>query len=187
VTGNPSRQPFALRTVRMLALIVTAVSCSFQSCARRATVPEVAGTWSGPMMLELAHGEPAFVNVDLVLQQDRERLHGRWHTTNSIEYQAAGDAAGKISNVSGRNQVDVSFTFVGHHPGMPASGGVRCSGTASASGQLTYSTIVDANSLSPVQSREAQGWRIRLKAYDGIGFDSCPKIRYATWTFTHRD
>lgn len=77
----------------------------------------------------------------------------------------------------------VRFTFAGQHP-IESIANVNCSGAARSEGQLTYNTTYDsAGQPSP----ERPGWGIRLKAFEGITFDSCPAIRYATWTLTRHD
>lgn len=146
----------------------------------------MAGTWSGPMMLELEKGMNEFVDTEVVLEQSGERLRGRWHALDSKKYSAAGDVIGTVTRAGARQQVDVSFTFVGYQPGKPLSAAAQCTGTARASGQLTNNTTVDTSGRAVAESPETHGWAIRLKAFDGFGFESCPVIRYATWTLTRR-
>ena len=130
-------------------------------------------------MLELAKGNPAFVKVEAVLVQRGKDIRGRWRTLDSERHVASGELTGSLTRTEAEQHVDVSFTFVGHYAGSTATAGLQCRGTARASGQLTRNTITGIGG-----SREEPPWSIRLKAFDGFGFESCPPIRYATWTLT---
>jgi hypothetical protein len=170
---------------RWLLATFFVVWCSIPSCARP-RAPEVTGTWSGPMVLELDKGLNALVDIEVVLEQTDGRLRGRWHTLDSKEYSAAGDVIGTITRTAASQQVDLSFEFVGHHPGSPLSGAAQCAGVARASGQLTNNTTYGTSDRAVDESPGMHGWAIRLKAFDGFSFTSCPAIRYATWTLTRR-
>lgn len=145
------------------------------SCART-PVPDVRGTWSGEMVLELGKGNSAFVDVEVAIEQSGENIRGRWRTVDSEAHVASGDLTGTLTRTPSHQQVDVTFTFVGHHAGSPASDGRSCQGTARASGMLTYNVTTGPGAT------EKPGRYIRLKAFDGFGFESCAPIRYATWS-----
>lgn len=153
-------------------------------CSKTAA-PDMTGTWSGPMMVELAKGDHTFVTVDVTLNQDGDRLSGRWRTIETTEFGADGDVTGRIALTPSHQQVDLRFSFVGRHPSAPEAEG-PCRGTADASGQLTFNTTVNSATNQPSTPREEPGWALRLKAFDGFSFEACSPVRYATWTLTRK-
>ena len=155
--------------------------CAAHGCLRP-TVPDVAGRWSGSMMLELGQGNHAFVTVEVTLNQDGEHLSGRWRTADTTEFAANGDVTGRIARDGSRQQVDMDFSFVRRQP----NGAQPCTGTAKASGQLTYNTTVSSSANQDRTPKEEPGWGIRLKAFDGVSFEACSPVRYATWTLTRK-
>jgi hypothetical protein len=159
-----------------IASLIAVAWCAVAACAG-ARVPDVSGTWTGPMMLQLGKGNSAFVDVEVVLEQSGTNVKGRWHTVATEEHSASGTVTGTLTRTASQQQVNVSFTFVGHHAGRPSAEGEPCQGGARASGSLNRNTTVGSGAPP-----EAPGWSIRLKAFDGFGFESCPPIRYATWT-----
>jgi hypothetical protein len=166
--------------MRRAVTIVFVTLCS-TGCATTSE-PQVAGTWSGPMMLELAKGNHTFVTVDVTLIQDGEQLSGRWQTIDTTEFKADGDVTGRIARAPSHHQVDLRFSFVGRHPGAEGA----CRGAAQASGLLTFNTTVNSAANPPGTPHEEPGWGIRLKAFEGFAFDSCSPVRYATWTLTRK-
>jgi hypothetical protein len=134
------------------------------------------------MMLELDQGRTAFVKVEVNLNQDGEQLSGRWRTTDTTEFAADGAVTGRIARDGSRQQVEMDFAFTGRHP----NGAQTCTGTAKASGQLSHNTTVNSAANPDRTPREEPGWAIRLKAHDGLSFQACPPIRYATWSLTRK-
>ena len=147
-----------------------------QGCSEPA--PQIAGTWSGSMMIDGGSG-PTFVKVAVTFTQDDHHLEGHWRALDGTT-QAAGLVSGTITRDNSRQAVNARFTYTGRHPHR-ASAGATCVGSARSEGQLTYNTTIDtAGGPSP----ERPGWGIRLKAFEGFTFESCPTIGYATWTLT---
>jgi hypothetical protein len=169
---------FSLAHVGLTIFLVTLCSLGCSTT----TVPDLTGTWSGSMMLELAKGDHTFVAVDVTLNQDGEHLSGRWRTIGATEFGADGEVTGRIARTPSQNQVDLRFSFVGRHP----SAGGACKGTAQASGQLTFNTTMNSVANPPGTPVEEAGWGLRLKAFDGFPFESCSPVRYATWTLTRK-
>jgi hypothetical protein len=134
------------------------------------------------MMLDRGNGAHTFVKVEVTFTQLRDRVSGQWRTLESTAASTAGKVSGTVGNNESQNAMDVSFTFSGEHP-VRAVANIDCSGTARAEGQLTYNTTVTTGG-GP--EHEPRGWGIRLKAFNGIEFESCPPIRYATWTLTRQ-
>jgi hypothetical protein len=163
-------------TCRALAALAycIVVTAAFPSC-RHTEAPEIGGTWSGLMMLEVSPRTPVFVDVEVVFHQHRGRLDGRWHTKGTTALAAAGDVVGKIYDVPGRHQVDLQFTFDANPADAKA---VRCEGVGGAAGQLTRAATIGDR----LPSAEDARWIIRLKAFEGIDFRGCGAIPYATWT-----
>jgi hypothetical protein len=166
----------SIGAVPLILVAVCSVGC------RRPATPDVTGAWSGSMMVELAKGGPTYVKVDVNLKQDGEQLSGRWRTIDTTTFGAEGDVTGRIARTPSHHQVDVRFSFVGRPPGAEAP----CTGTAQASGSLTFNTTVNSAVNPPGTPHEEIGWGIRLKAFDGFPFESCSPVRYATWTLTRK-
>ena len=165
--------PRALAAFACCALVVSALS----SC-RRAQAPQIAGTWSGTMMLEAPPRAPVVVDVAVVLQQRSGSLDGRWRTKGNVAYRAAGNVTGKIYEVPGRHQVDVRFTFDASPGLVRPLDGIRCEGLGVAEGQLTFAHTIG----SRISSTQDPRWVLRLKAFNGIDFRGCGTVAYATWT-----
>jgi len=170
--------------MRMHAVTLVVVTLSAARCIE-SSAPEMAGTWSGPMMLELAKGNHTFVTVDVTFNQDGEELWGRWQTMDTTEFAAEGELTGRIARTPSRHEIEVRFSFVGRPPGTPPADGA-CRGLARASGQLTFNTTVNSAANPPGMPREKPGWAIRLKAFDGVSFEACSPVRYATWTLIRK-
>ena len=162
--------------VTMFLATLWLVGCS------KTPAPNVTGNWSGPMMLELATGNHTFVTVGVTLQQSGEQLSGRWRTTDTTAFAADGEVTGRIARTPSHHQVDLRFSIVGRH----LRGEGPCKGAAQASGQLTFNTTVNSEANPSGTPREAPVWALRLKAFDGFQFGSCPPVRYATWTLTRK-
>ena len=162
--------------VTMVLMTLCSIGCS------KTTAPDVTGTWSGPMMLELAKGAHTFVTVDITLNQDGEQLSGRWRTIDTTEFKADGEVKGRLARTPSHHQVDLRFSFVGRHPSAEGP----CQGAAQASGQLTFNTTVNSGANPPGTPREEPGWALRLKAFEGFPFESCSPVTYATWTLTRK-
>jgi hypothetical protein len=158
--------------------IVLAMLC-LQGC--RTTPPQIAGTWSGEMMIDGGTRGPTHIKVTVTFTQHRNRIGGQWRSLDAAR-PAAGEVFGTLTREQSRQAVDMRFTFTGRHPLEPDAGG-SCRGAARSVGQLTYNTTVDTAGR---QAHEPPGWGIRLKAFDGLAFESCPAIRYATWTLTRQ-
>ena len=131
------------------------------------------------MMLDGSAG-PTFIHVAATLTQEGNRIGGEWHSLDATSA-ASGDLAGTVTYENSRQAITMRFTFAGPHPITTASD--NCVGAARSEGQLVYNTATDtAGGAAP----ERPGWGIRLKAFEGITFESCPAIRYATWTLTRQ-
>jgi hypothetical protein len=170
-----------MTSISIGAVTVFLVTLCSLGCSNT-TMPDLTGTWSGSMMLELAKGNHTFVAVDVTLNQDGEQLSGRWRTSGATEFGADGEVTGRIVRTPSQHQVDLRFSFVGRHP----SAGAPCKGTAQASGQLTFNSTVNSGANPPGTPVEEAGWGLRLKAFDGFPFESCSPVRYATWTLTRK-
>jgi hypothetical protein len=133
------------------------------------------------MMLDAGNGAHSLSDIEVTFTQDGDRIEGRWRTIDGT-LEATGLVSGTIAREDSRQAVNVRFTYAGRHPNRSVAG-ANCVGSARAEGQLTYNTTVDT---SGQPSRERPGWGIRLKAFEGFTFDSCPAIGYATWTLTRR-
>ena len=140
--------------------------------------PQISGGWSGTMMLDGGDAGPAFIHVAVNVTQDGDRITGSWRSVDA-KSSASGDVAGTMSNENGHQAVTMRFTFAGPHP-LKSTAGVDCIGTARSEGQLTYNITSDP-------AHERPGWAIRLKAFEGITFESCPAIGYSTWTLTRQE
>jgi hypothetical protein len=139
--------------------------------------PQIAGIWSGRMMIDGGGSGPTFVHVAVTFTQDGSRVEGHWRALDGTS-DAEGLVSGTVTRENGGQPVNVRFTYTGRHP-IRSIG--TCVGSARSEGQLTYNTTIDtAGGPSP----ERPGWGIRLKAFDGFAFESCPAIGYATWTLT---
>ena len=163
------------------AVTIVFVTLLSTGCASTSE-PQVAGTWSGSMMLELEKGNHTFVTVDVTLNQDGDQLSGRWRTIETTDFRADGEVKGRIARTASHHQVDLRFSFVGRHPSAKAP----CTGVAQASGQLTFNRTVNGGANPPGTPLEEPGWGLRLKAFDGFPFESCSPVRYATWTLTRK-
>ena len=159
-----------------LSLVILCVA----GCSTSAS--QVAGTWSGPMMIDGGQGDPKFVNVAVTFTQNGDRIEGHWRTLDAIN-ETSGDVSGTVATRDdGRQAMNVRFTFAGRHP-VESIASLNCVGAARSEGQVTYNTTIDTTGQP---AHERPGWAIRLKAFEGITFDSCPAIRYATWTLTRQ-
>ena len=161
---------------------VTMCLVTFCSAACTTPAPDLTGTWSGSMMLELEKGDHTFVTVDVTLNQDGEQLSGRWRTIDTTEFEAVGEVTGRVARTPSQHQVDLRFSFVGRRPG----GVAPCRGEAQASGQLAFNTTVNSAANAPGTPHEEPGWGLRLKAFEGFPFEACSPVRYATWTLTRK-
>jgi hypothetical protein len=143
--------------------------------------PQIAGTWSGTMMLDAGNAAPTFMPVAVTFTQDGNQMEGRWHALDGTT-DAAGLVSGTVTRAEDRQTLAVRFTYKGRHPIRPMPD-ATCIGTARSEGLLSYNTTVDTAGR---QSREQPGWSIRLKAFEGFAFDACPAIGYATWTLARQ-
>jgi hypothetical protein len=131
------------------------------------------------MMIDGAGSGSTFVHVAVTFTQRGSRIEGHWRALDG-NTDAAGLVSGTVTHENGHQPVNVRFTYTGGHP-IRSTGSSTCVGSARAEGQLTYNTTIDTmGGPSP----ERPGWGIRLKAFEGFTFESCPAIGYATWTLT---
>ena len=159
-----------------LLLIVLA---TIQGVGSRAAVGqgrEIAGRWSGRMLVDYRSGRNELVPIEVSLTQHRTELTGQWRIAQSSRYSASGTVSGTIQYVSGVRRVDLQFAYDGAVPSrdLRTSPSRTCVGVGRATGQFTIANVSGS-------SEPARGV-IRVKAFEGIAFGSpCDPVPYAEW------